>query len=466
MVQIKGHAALGYDTKLPHIMPEPPQKPHSWAVDRAIISNLAAQAYEMPEKKEQEISFASSDTFREIFQTSAEGIIMIDDQGKILLANPVSEAMFGYAPQQLIGRSLEDLLPQRYRGRHVGYRKQFNDHPAPRRMGIGRDLQALRLDGSEFPVEISLSYTQIGGKMLSMAFITDISLRKTAEDRLKKSEEELIQYAAELEKKVQSRTEALNLSVQNLERANEETRKALEKEKELNELKSKFVSIASHEFRTPLSAILSSTSLIKQYRDRNELDKVDKHVDRIRSSVEHLTGILNDLLSLGKLEEGHIEVKKERVSIASFIHEIQEEVTPVLKERQELNINMGDRDLQLYTDTKILRGVLFNLISNASKYSDVGRKICLNAKQVNDTVTIEVQDEGIGIPSTEVKHIFDRFFRASNASNIQGTGLGLNIVKRYVELLGGRITFDTVEGKGSTFKITLPFNPNEKNTPD
>jgi PAS domain S-box-containing protein len=429
------------------------------------MSNLNPHGYDMA-GKEQEISFASSDTFREIFRTSAEGIIMIDDQGKILLANPVSETMFGYAPQTLVGHSLEDLLPLRYRGRHVGFREQFNEHPAPRRMGIGRDLQALRVDGSEFPVEISLSYTQIGGKILSMAFITDISLRKTAADRLKKSEEQLIQYAAELEKKVQSRTEALNLSVQSLEKANEETRKALEKERELNDLKSKFVSIASHEFRTPLSAILSSTSLIKQYRDRNELDKVDKHVDRIRSSVRHLTGILNDLLSLGKLEEGHIDVNNEIVSIESFFHEIQEEVTPVLKEGQELKIRLGGPNLKLYTDTKILRGVLFNLISNASKYSDARKKIYLSAHQIKNEISIEVRDEGIGIPASEVKHIFDRFFRASNASNIQGTGLGLNIVKRYIGLLGGRISFDTVEGEGSVFKIALPLNPNEKDTLD
>ncbi len=420
----------------------------------------------MPEKTSQEFSFASSDTFREIFQTSAEGIIMIDDTGKILLANPVSEAMFGYASQSLVGHTLEDLLPARYRGRHVGFRNQFNAHPAPRRMGVGRDLQALRLDGSEFPVEISLSFTQLGGKMLSMAFITDISQRKTAEDALKKSEEQLIQYAAELEKKVQSRTEALNLSVQKLEKANEETRKALEKERELNDLKSKFVSIASHEFRTPLSAILSSTSLIKQYRDRGELDKVDKHLDRVKSSVQHLTTILNDFLSLGKLDEGHIEVKKEMIPIAIFFNEIKDEVKPVLKEKQELILNLKPAGSDFHSDAKILRSALFNLVSNASKYSDPGKKIHIRVHFFEDQLHIDIQDEGIGIPHSETKHIFDRFFRASNASNIQGTGLGLNIVKRYVELLGGDITFESEEGKGSKFTITLPLNENEKNTPD
>lgn len=425
----------------------------------------------MSEKKPLEISFVSSDTFREIFQTSAEGIIMIDESGKILLANPVSEKMFGYGPEKLPGLGLEDLLPERYRSKHLDFRMEFNQHPSPRRMGVGRDLRALRLDGSEFPVEISLSFTNMNGRTLSMAFITDITQRKLGEDALRKSEEQLIEYAAELEKKVQSRTEALNLLVQKLEKANkdlerqilvreraeEEARKAFEKERELNELKSKFVSIASHEFRTPLSAILSSTSLIKQYKERGELNKVDKHIDRVKSSVNHLTSILNDFLSLGKLEEGRIEVTIENVSLSSFFDELKEEVKPALKAAQQLIIDLKEPEKSFHTDPKVLRNILFNLISNASKYSGPEKKIHLEIRCTENHVTIEVQDEGIGIPPADVKHIFDRFFRASNASHIQGTGLGLNIVRRYIDLLGGNITFKSEEGKGSTFTITLPL---------
>ncbi len=425
----------------------------------------------MPEKKPLEISFVSSDTFREIFQTSAEGIIMIDEFGKILLANPVSEKMFGYDPETLVGHRLEDLLPERYRGKHLGFRKQFNQDPSPRRMGIGRDLMALRLDGSEFPVEISLSFTNRNDQMLSMAFITDITKRKIAEDALKKSEEQLIEYAGELEKKVQSRTEALNLSIQKLEKANkaleqqiivrkqaeEDAQKAFEKERELNELKSRFVSIASHEFRTPLSAILSSASLIKQYKDRAELDKVEKHVERVKSSVNHLTAILNDFLSVGKLEEGRVEVNKENVSISSFFNEIKEEVKPVLKETQQLILDVKQPQNDFFTDPKILRNILFNLISNAGKYSDAGKTIRLDVFSTEDNMIIEVHDQGMGIPPSEVKHVFERFFRASNASNIQGTGLGLNIVKKYVDLLGGNIAFSSEAGKGSTFTIILPL---------
>ena len=425
----------------------------------------------MSGEKPLEISFVLSDTIREIFHTSAEGIIMIGENGKILLANPASEKMFGYAPATLIGLSLEALLPERYRGKHMNFRKQFNEHPVPRRMGIGRDLLALRLDASEFPVEISLSFTKLNDQMLSMAFITDISQRKMAENALKKSEEQLIQYAAELEKKVQSRTEALNISVSKMEKANndlqqqilvrqqaeEEVRKSLEKERELNELKSRFVSIASHEFRTPLSAILSSTSLIKQYKDRGDLHKVDKHIDRVKSSVNHLTSILNDFLSLGKLEEGHIEINRERIHLASFFDEIKEELKPILKETQQLVIYLKQPQQEFLTDPKVLRSVLFNLVSNASKYSDPGKKIYVEIDCGEKHITMKIHDEGIGIPDLEAKHVFERFFRASNAANIQGTGLGLNIVKRYIELLGGNINFKSQEGKGSTFTIGLPL---------
>jgi PAS domain S-box-containing protein len=425
----------------------------------------------MLKKEPIEISFISSDTFREIFQTAAEGIIMIDETGKILLANPVSEKMFGYESNTLAGNMLEQLLPERYRGRHLSFRQRFNENPSPRRMGAGRDLRALRLDGTEFPVEISLSFTNLNERMMSMAFITDISQRKTAEDALRKSEEQLIEYAAELEKKVQSRTEALNLSVEKLEKANndlqqeilvrqraeEDTRKALEKERELNELKSKFVSIASHEFRTPLSTILSSTSLIQQYQERGEMSKTDKHIARVKSSVHHLTGILNDFLSLGKLEEGRIEVMNETVSLNHFFEEIKEEIKPTLKENQKLHINFTQPELNFQTEPRVLRNILFNLISNASKYSEAEKTIYLNASYTNDKITLEIRDEGIGIPPSEVKHIFERFFRATNASHIQGTGLGLHIVKRYLDLLQGDIHFTSEEGKGSSFIITLPI---------
>lgn len=407
--------------------------------------------------------FTSNETFRQIFQSSVEAIIMVDKDGKILLANPVSERMFEYEAGGLLGLLIEELLPEQLRKRHIGYRRDFNAHPEPRPMGMGRDLVARKKDGSHFPVAVSLSYTYIEGELMVMAFVSDVTERKKADEALRRSEEQLLVYASELEKKVQSRTEDLNSTINALEneihvrkKAEEEAQKALGRERELNDLKSKFVSIASHEFRTPLSTVLSSASLIEQYNRRKENDKVAKHVQRIKSSVNNLTLILNDFLSLGKLEEGKIDVVKEPVSITDFMKEVEEEITGTLKPGQTLNIHCHEGSEHIYSDAKILRNILFNLISNASKYSPAGKPIHITCREDGNAILFIVRDEGIGIPEEDKKHMFDRFFRASNAGNVQGTGLGLNIVKRYVELLGGTISFTSEYGNGSTFTVLIP----------
>ena len=406
----------------------------------------------------------TNEAYREIFQSMSEGIIMVEESGRIAIANPVAEQLFGFEKDGLIGLTLENLLPERYRKGHVNFRKAFNSDPHPRKMGFGRDLTALRKNGTEFPVEISLSYTQVKGRLLVMAFISDISQRKKAEDALKTSEEQLIVYASELEKKVELRTEALNSTISKLEqevierkKAEEEAQKSLEKERELNELKSKFVSIASHEFRTPLSAVLSSASLIQQYKDKGDFEKQDKHIQRIKSSVNHLTQILNDFLSLGKLEEGRVDLKLENIELENFLNEIKEEVNSFLKEGQILEINCDVAIKEIETDPRVFRNIMFNLISNASKYSDLHKPIFLTCTLNGQKLVVTIKDQGIGIPKEDQKHLFDRFFRASNAGNVQGTGLGLNIVRRYVDLLRGEISFTSEYEKGSTFFISIPL---------
>lgn len=410
------------------------------------------------------LSVVSNEAFREIFQSMTEGVVVINNDGEILVVNHVAEQMFGYENDELNGKDLEILLPERFRGGHIKQRMNFNKNPSPRRMGFGRDLAALKKNGEEFPVEISLSYSIAKGNFIAIAFISDISWRKKSEVALKQSEEQLIVYASELEKKVQARTEDLNLSIKKLEsevferkKAEEEIRKLLERERELNDLKSKFVSIASHEFRTPLSSILSSISLIDQYKQRGELDKIDKHTQRVRSSVNHLTSILNDFLSLGKLEEGKIDVENKPIDLHTLFEDIREEMKAILKEGQQILIDFNWND-SFATDVRILRNILFNLISNASKYSDVQKDIVVSVKIDNESLSICIKDEGLGIPERDQKYLFERFFRASNVSNIQGTGLGLTIVKRYVELLSGTLTFSSEHNKGSMFTVTLPLS--------
>ena len=270
-----------------------------------------------------------------------------------------------------------------------------------------------------------------------LAIRSDITQRKLAEEQLLKANEDL-------EHKVRERTLELT--------------HALEKEKELNEMKSRFVSMASHEFRTPLSAILSSTSLIEHYINPEQEDKRRKHIDRIKSSVKNLTSILDDFLSLEKLEQGKVEAHNSQINLKEFIEDAIEEMEGMSKRKQQKIHYHYDGPEEVYQDKKILRNVLLNLLSNAIKYSPEGKSIYVSSKINDEKAIITVKDEGIGIPLDAQKHLFDKFFRATNAVNIQGTGLGLNIVKRYVELLDGTISFHSQENAGTSFLVEIPKN--------
>ena len=244
-------------------------------------------------------------------------------------------------------------------------------------------------------------------------------------------------------------------AVTNLKRVEGELREALKKEQELGMLKSRFVSMASHEFRTPLSTILSSASLMIQYIKEEQQDKREKHFQKIRSSVDMLTTILNDFLSLSRLEEGRVEVAWELFNIQDFCKETMDDTQTIIKQGQTLKLHHPPKPLMVHLDKKLLKLIFINLISNASKYSDDDAEINCAIKLEKNELQISITDAGIGIPEEEQKHLFDRFFRASNATNIKGTGLGLHIVKRYAELMNGTVSFESIFGKGSTFTLNF-----------
>ena len=389
-----------------------------------------------------------------LFEHSTEGIIISSREGHIIKANPAAERLFGYQRDELTGRVIEDLVPRRFVKRHAQNRNDYNKNPHTRSMGANIDLHALRKDGTEFPVEISLSfYRDDAGEQFSIAFIIDITERK-------RHQENIIRLNQDLERKVEERTKILHEALTELERSKDQLSRALEAQKELNDLKSRFVTMASHEFRTPLSTILSSVSLIDKYNGNSD-EKIVRHVQRIKGAVTNMTLILNDFLSLEKLEEGKTIVREETIDLCRLAEDSIHDVNGMLKGSQKITFRHGG-EKEVFIDPNIVRNILLNLLSNAIKFSPENGEVRLWMEAAPGQLVIRVSDEGIGIPPEEQEHLFERFFRARNATNIQGTGLGLNIVSKYLEKMGGEISFESELNKGTTFTLTIPLSASGK----
>lgn len=402
-------------------------------------------------------------TFRALFEHSSIGIIISNEAGIIEKANPYAAKIFGYAPGELNGKLIEVLIPPHIREQHVSYRDNYNKNPQPRSMGSNLNLMAVKKDSTLFPVEVSLTFFETEGHRQIVSFVNDITERKRAENELRRMTEEL-------ESKVRERTKELSDALLELGHTNEglqqemeqrkkveaQIRGMLEKEKELNEMKSRFVSMASHEFRTPLGGILTSVSLISKYPNTEDAPKREKHIQNIKKSVRNLTNILNDFLSLDKLDQGKVSSSPSQFDITSFIDEIFEELKETSDKGNRFEVCHRVPGKSIFQDKEMIRNVVINLVSNAIKYSPENSTVFIRTDVKNDEVILEIQDQGMGIPLADQKHLFERFFRAKNVTNLQGTGLGLNIVKRYLDLMGGNISFISKENEGTTFIVTLP----------
>ena len=414
---------------------------------------------------ESEIKTAESHQFGLVFSHATIGIVVTNSQGKITNFNRYAEKQFGYSKEEVIGRKIEILVPPEYRLLHLDDRARFHDHPVPRQMGEGRDLFAIKKDGTMFPVEISLSPYTIQNEIYVIAFIVDITIRKNNEkivlqqkEELQRITREITKLNMELEQKVDSRTRMLQETLSELERSKEELSEALENEKHINELKSKFVTLASHEFRTPLSTILSSAYLLEKYNNQPAPGQRMKHIQRIKNSVLGLKNILEDFLSVDKLDEGKVKNTEHEITSG----EIRDLVLGVIEDMEQLskpgqNIVFECRSfVTIRADIEILKNIMINLVSNAIKFSDAGSTIHVICSEAKNELSIAVKDQGIGISEEDLRHLSERFFRGGNAMNIQGTGLGLHIIKKYLELLHGSMEVQSKLNQGSCFTIYLP----------
>lgn len=398
-----------------------------------------------------------------LFENATEGIILTDSKGCILLVNPSAERMFNYESGEITGKPIEVLIPDKFKSHHKDVREGFYHHPSNRSMGQNRDLYGRRKDGSALPVEVSLSHYRKDEELFVIAFIVDITRRKEIEANVKRQQAELERISTEmrklnteLETKVEERTMILKEALQKLEQSQAELSEALDKERQLNEIKSRFVSMASHEFRTPLSTVLSSASLLGKYTKSEEQEKRDRHIAKIKSSVKNLNDILEDFLSLGKLDEGKVESHTCEFDLGECIQDIEEELRPFLKKGQQIE-KVFEGEAIVCSDKKLLRNIVINLLSNAIKFSGEGDLIFVRTNTSNNKLVLEVQDQGIGIGEEDQEHLFSSFFRGANATNIQGTGLGLHIVQRYAELLNGSVALKSKLNEGTTVSVFIPL---------
>ncbi|SDE34603.1 PAS/PAC sensor signal transduction histidine kinase [Pricia antarctica] len=495
----------------------------------------------------------NSNIFNLLSEGVSEGIIVVNTKQEIVATNSAAEDMFGYDDDELLGKPLDTLIPRRYHGHHDQHVAHFIDKSEKRQMGHGRDLNGIRKNGEEFPVEAGLNPFKLYGSTYVMALVIDITERKIREKELshwarifQESLNEIFVFDAETFNFINVNNEArrnigFNMAeligmtpvdikpefslhkfkklvnalltgkkekvkfetlhrrkdgssypvevhlqpsamgerqvfvaiilditerknyTEKLEKTVESRTKqlteALAVEKELNELKTRFLSLVSHEFKTPLSSILTSITLVGKYTQTEQQPKRDKHVTTIRNKVKYLDAILNDFLSVERLDSGKVNYHLEMFHLSKVINEVVYDANMLLKTGQKIRYPEDIDDIVIEFDEKTLELALSNLIHNAIKYSPEDSIIDLVVSKKTDTIVLKVIDQGIGIPATEQKHIFDRYFRAENALLTQGTGIGLNIAKQHLENLGATLEFSSKQNDGSTFVVHLPLKP-------
>ena len=424
-----------------------------------------------------------------------DAIVVIDKKGIILQCNDKLAHVLGYSPEEVIGKIVGMLMDAQMASQHDSL--LGSEEKSLRIIGKDREIFGIHKDGSKVQLLINISQFEDGGQTYFTGILRKYSNEPNSNEIIKKNEElqealkkkdlQIEQTISDLyslyltakqaeEQELREKNRMLELTVKELNEnkskleyeiterklaeerlliIQDEINAALEKEKELNDLKSKFISMASHEFRTPLSTILSSTNLIQRYLTPEVLEKTDKHINRIKSSVRNLTQILEDFLSLSKLEEGKFDKEKKELDIVDLINNCIEEVNVFAKKDQKFIFDHQISNPIIISNAQSLRNVFINLLSNAVKYSFEGSNIYVKMWHDEDIFYASVRDEGIGIPKEQKEYLFQRFFRADNAINIQGTGLGLFIVRKYLDNLDGTIDFESEEGVGTKFTVSF-----------
>ena len=379
--------------------------------------------------------------FRELMEAAPDAIIEVDREGRIVLMNAVTEKIFGYSRDELLGQSVDILIPEALREGHKRFRGSYWASPQTRPMGSGLDLLGRHKTGRAIPVEISLSPVRADAGFRVSAFIRDVTERKQAEEQIRSIQRQF--------------TEELRLKNQELAQRNQEVERA-------NRLKSEFLASMSHELRTPLHTVIGFCELLLEELEGPLNEKQKRFLGHMRQDSHHLLELINDILDLSKIEAGRLELRPELFDLSSAVEEVLGSIRQ-LAAPKHISVQNDVASLLIKADRVRFKEILYNLLSNAVKFTPEGGRIWTDSSIKDLFVCITVGDTGIGIAESEHTSVFDTFYQVGNTTKgvREGTGLGLAITKRLVEMHGGRIWVESQPGKGSRFTFTLALPESE-----